>query len=73
MSKDLNQWLQDNPGMRAKYEAAPGEARKMLEIWATLDTEGKRKAAQLIQAAALQEGTLARELKQLAEGTEGAV
>lgn len=73
MSKDLIQWLQENPGMKARYDAAPEKARKMLELWAALDAEGKRKAAQLIQAAALQEGPLARESKPLAESTEGAV
>ena len=41
----------------------------MLEIWATLNTEGRKRAAQLIQAASLQEGALARELKELAEET----
>ena len=70
MNKDLIQWLQDNPGMKARYDAAPAEARRMLELWATLDAGGKKAAAQLIQAAALQEGNLARELKLLAEQGE---
>ena len=70
MTEHLNQWLQDNPSMKARYEAAPAEARRMLELWATLDAPGRKKAAQLIQAAALQEGNLARELKLLAEQGE---
>lgn len=66
-NKQIEQWLQENPGIKARYESAPEGARKMLELWAALDTEGKRKSAQLIQAATLQEGALSRELKKLSE------
>ena len=38
----------------------------MLEIWAALDAKDRKRAAQLIQASAFQEGALARELKALA-------
>lgn len=71
MIEHLKQWLQDNPGIKARYDAAPDEARRMLELWASMDTAGRRKAERLIQAAALQEGTLARELKLLAKNPKG--
>ena len=65
-NEKLQAWLQENPGMRARYETAPEGGRKMLEIWAALDAKDRKRAAQLIQASAFQEGALARELKALA-------